>query len=101
MHEKASGEIDPSRGLDDRRDLPHRPDMQTKLATLKAAAAVGDWPEALRIAARFPRLGDDAPAIQRAHEAAWHPAFFRQLGRDPDALVRSGIEALRRRYGLA
>ena len=75
--------------------------MDTKLATLKAAAAAGDWPEALRIAARFPQLGDDAPAIKRAHEAAWHPAFFRQLGRDPDELVLAGIEALRRRYRLA
>ena len=29
----------------------------TKLDTLKAAAAAGDWQRAVAIAARFPRLG--------------------------------------------
>ena len=42
--------------------------MQTKLAKLKAAAFANDWPLALRIAARFPRLGDDATAIRRAND---------------------------------
>lgn len=74
--------------------------MATKLACLKQAAA-GDWPLALRIAARFPRLGDDAPAIKRAHEClAGNGRLYRQLGMCPEALVAGGIAALRRRYRL-
>jgi len=74
--------------------------MQTKLSKLKDAATRGDWATALRIAAKFPQLGEHAAAIKRAHEAGHSPAFYRQLGRDPDALVAAGIAALRDRYGL-
>ena len=73
---------------------------QTKIAQLRAMAAAGDWPAALRLAAKFPRLGEHGPAIKRAHEAIAHPAFWRHIGKDPEALVLAGIEALRERYGL-
>lgn len=75
--------------------------LPSKISLLRAAAAANDWRAALRIAARFDRLGDEGPAIKRAHEVlAGRGDFFRQIGRDPDALVRAGIEALRKRYGL-
>lgn len=74
--------------------------METKLSKLKACAAADDWAGALRIAAKFPRLGDHKPAIVRAHECLVNPAFYRQLGRDPEACVKDGITALRVRYGL-
>ena len=74
--------------------------METKISKLKAAAASGDWAEALRIAARFPRLGEHGPTIIRAHEAAHTPDFYRQLGRDPETLIAAGIEALKERYRL-
>lgn len=83
-----------------RGDLGHRRGMQTKLDKLKAAAAAGRWDDALAIAAKFPRLGEHAAAIKRAHEALHSPGFFRQIGRDPDMLVQIGIDALRERYGL-
>jgi len=73
----------------------------TKLSQLKAAAAAGDWPGALRIAARFPNLGAHRDAILRAHNALLRPDFYRQIGRDPDAAVAAGIAALRARYQLA
>ncbi|MCA1776057.1 MAG: hypothetical protein LC676_10740 [Loktanella sp.] len=72
----------------------------TKLSKLKAAAAAGDWPLALRIAARFPQLGDHKEAIVRAHEAHANARFYRQLGKDPDALIAEGIDALKTRYDL-
>jgi hypothetical protein len=74
--------------------------MRCKLDKLRDAAAAGDWAGALRIAARFPRLGEHATAITRAHQAMWNPAWSRQLGRDPAADVEAGIEALRERYRL-
>ena len=72
----------------------------TKIAKLRDAADRGDWREALRIAARFPELGDERAAIVRAHEAAWRPGFYRQLGKNPEALVAAGIAALKARYRL-
>lgn len=76
--------------------------IPTKLSKLKAAAAAGDWNEALRIAARFPRLGEHKVAILRAHEVAnGHGArTYAQLGHDPDVLIADGIEALTDRYNL-
>ena len=72
----------------------------TKLDSLKAAAERNDWRAALAIAARFPDIGDHAAAIKRAHEAAWHPEFARQLGKDPNALIAAGIAALKQRYKI-
>lgn len=74
--------------------------METKLSKLKAAASAGDWQGALRIAARFPQLGDHKADIKRAHEAYENAGFYRQLGRDPDALIAAGIAALQDRYSL-
>ena len=74
--------------------------METKLSKLKGAAAEGDWPRALRIAARFPRLGEHKADIVRAHEAIVNPSFYRQLGRDPEACINVGIAALRARYRI-
>lgn len=74
--------------------------MRTKLDKLKAAWAAGDTAEALRIAAWFPGLGEAGPAILRAHKAQWNPAFYRQIGCDPDELVRAGLTALAERYRL-
>lgn len=72
----------------------------TKLSKLKACYAAGDLVGALRVAARFPQLGDEKEAITRAWAAVGNPAFYRELGQDPDALFRLGIDALRRRYAL-
>ena len=74
--------------------------METKLEKLKSCAAMGDWPSALRIAVRFPRLGADKVRIERGWEAIARPAFMRQIGKDPDALVADGIAALKSRYSL-
>lgn len=75
--------------------------METKISKLRAAAASGDWTLALRIAVRFPDLGDHSAAIVRAHEAGHNPRFYRSLGKDPAALIEAGIIALKDRYKLA
>lgn len=74
--------------------------MATKLAQLKTAAASGDWREALRIAARFPQLGEHKRAIVTAHECLAHPGFYSQLGKDEAALIEAGKAALRDRYDI-
>jgi len=69
-----------------------------KIDQLHAYMAAGDWPRALALAARFPRLGPHRDAIVRGHEALVHPRFYAQVGRDPLAAVTAGIAALRARY---
>ncbi|MDQ5902726.1 MAG: hypothetical protein QG672_312, partial [Pseudomonadota bacterium] len=51
--------------------------METKLQTLKNAAAAGEWQKAFAIAARFPRLGAHRNAILDAHSAYTNPRFLR------------------------
>jgi hypothetical protein len=72
--------------------------METKLAQLRALMAAGDWPGALRMAARFQRLGQHKADIERGWAALQRPEFYRELGRDPEALVAAGIRALQERY---
>lgn len=73
--------------------------VPSKIAQLRSAMRAGNWELALRLAARFPRLGDDKKAILRAHEAYSNPSFYQQLGLDPEALKTQGMRALLMRYG--
>lgn len=70
-----------------------------KLDTLLALMRAERWTEALAYAAKFPDLGEWDAAIRRGHQAGWAPDFYRQIGRDPAAMVQAGITALRARYG--
>lgn len=74
--------------------------MQTKLQTLKDAAAAGDWQKAFAIAARFPRLGAHRAAVLDAHSAYTNPRFLTQIGRSVDACIDAGKSALIAAYGL-
>ena len=67
---------------------------------LQDAADAGDWTKALAIASKFQELGDHRAAITRAHECITRPDFYKQLGRDPEACIAAGIEALKERYEL-
>lgn len=74
-------------------------EQPTKISILREHMAAGRWREAIRLAARFPRLGEERGAILDAHGAYTHPRFFRQIGRDPETLIAAGRGALVRRYG--
>ena len=70
-----------------------------KVQELERSVAKEDWPNALRIAAKFRLSGEERTAIQRGYEALRCPDFYRSIGMDPDALYQAGIQALRRRWG--
>lgn len=72
--------------------------METKLSQLIAMMNAGHWDEALKFAGKFPSLGEEKRAITRAREALIRPEFFRALGRDVDAIIAEGREALIRKY---
>jgi hypothetical protein len=65
---------------------------QTKLSKVQAAMAAGDWPRAFSIASKFARLGPQRAAIMRA-QARLSPGLYRQLGRDPAAIIEAGKAA--------
>lgn len=79
----------------------HSNPPETKLARLKTALAKGDSVGALRIAARFPQLGDEKEPITRAWAAYNNPDFYRSIGQNPLALIDAGIDAIKRRYNLS
>jgi hypothetical protein len=72
--------------------------MERKIDKLREAMDSNDWKTALGIAARFPRLGTQREAIQLGWSALTNPGFYRQIGKDPDALVHAGVRALKERY---
>lgn len=74
--------------------------METKLSKVKAAMALGDWEQALKLAAKFPILGAHKLAITKAADAIKHPRFYQQTGRDIPALIEAGKTALIEKYGL-
>lgn len=74
--------------------------MQTKLSILQAAFEAGNFKKAVAIAARFPELGKERNAILDAHTAFTNPRWVVGLGKDVDACIAAGVEALRTRYGF-
>jgi hypothetical protein len=64
----------------------------TKLSQVKAFLESGDTTSALRMAAKFPRLGDHKERITRAYAA---------MGWDVAAVVADGIVAIRERFDIA
>jgi hypothetical protein len=73
-----------------------KPDTAEQVRQLLRA---GKLREAVCFAARFPQLGKQRDRILSAREAFNRPEFQRELGRDPEALIRDGVEALREKYG--
>jgi hypothetical protein len=76
----------------------HVSEPPKKIEILRGLMARGDWQGALRLAAKFPRLGEHKARIERGWEAIQRPDFYRQIGRNPDALIADGIAALKERY---
>lgn len=72
----------------------------TKLAKLEGFMIDGDFRAALRLANSFPQLGEHKKEITTAWSALNNPDFYREIGRDPEALVAAGIAAIRARYNL-
>lgn len=57
-----------------------------------------DWPEALCLACRLRSLGPQDAIIRSAWSAHRNPDFYREIGKDPEALLRAAIPALVARF---
>jgi hypothetical protein len=61
-------------------------------------ASSRDGARAFSIASKFARLGPQRAAIMRAQAARLSPGLYRQLGRDPAAIIEAGKAAMRERF---
>ena len=77
-----------------------KPLPPTKLSQIRDALAAGDEITAVRIASKFPRLGDEAAAITRGWMAHTRPDFVRELGRSPTEDFAAAVAAIKSKYGL-
>jgi hypothetical protein len=72
--------------------------MDRKIDKLIALMKAGEWHAAIKFAAKFPRLENERDAILSASSALLSPSLYRGMGKDVDAIVAHGIDALQRRY---
>lgn len=72
--------------------------MDTKTAQIIRALEAGDNRKALSLASRFFDRSDDTMLFKQAQGAANNPRFYRQIGKDPDAIVDAAINRLRARF---
>ncbi len=68
--------------------------METKISILRTHMQNGDWPKAIAIAAKFPRLGQHRNAILDAQLAITNPNFILGIKKDPAQLIEAGKKAL-------
>jgi hypothetical protein len=73
-------------------------DSHSKLARVREAMASNDWKRAIRLAARFPALGEHGPVIRRANDAINNPRLYKQLGHDLEEIRMKAIAALKQRF---
>ena len=73
---------------------------KSKAEILREKARSGDWDGAFRIAASFQDLGAERNAILDARTALTNPRWIKQFGRDPDAVVQAGKNAMIARYKI-
>ncbi len=70
----------------------------TKSDKIKAALISGDKVRAISIASKFFDRSEDTRLYQQAQSAANNPAFYRQIGKDPEAIVDAAVAALSQRF---
>lgn len=72
--------------------------METKLSAVKKQMALNNWQEAIRLAAKFPQLGEHRAAILDANLAYTNPRFMMQIKKDLNALKENGRLSLINRF---
>jgi hypothetical protein len=74
--------------------------MNCKTDQIRAAWHAGDRIGALRIAARFFDRSIDTKVFKRGRDAYNNPDFYRQLGKNPEQIVRDALNVLGKRFNL-
>lgn len=74
--------------------------MQTKISIIRELWTKGDKISALKIAAKFPQLGEEKRDITTAWAAVTNPSFYKQINKDPEDLIETGLDAMQEKYKL-
>jgi hypothetical protein len=74
--------------------------MNCKTDQVRAAWSAGDRIGALRIAARFFDRSIDTRTFKRGMAAYNNPDLYRQLGKEPEQIVRDALDVLAKRFNL-
>lgn len=72
--------------------------MEKKIDVLSVLMKQGQWVEAIKFAAKFPRLGKQRNPILTASAAILSPDFYTSMGKDVDLLIADGVAALKERF---
>lgn len=70
----------------------------TKSDKIKAALISGDKVRAISIASKFFDRSEDTRLYQQAQAAIGNPGFYRQIGKDPEAIMDAAVAALSQRF---
>lgn len=74
--------------------------MKTKMSLLRELALQNDWESAIKLVAKFPRLGKERDDILSADMALKHPSFCIAIKKDPEQLIKLGVQAIKSKYNL-
>ena len=72
--------------------------MENKSDKIRAALANGDTRKAISLASKFFDRSDETQLYKQAQAAIGNPGFYRQIGKDPEAIVDAAVAALSQRF---
>lgn len=72
--------------------------MEKKIDALSTLMKQGQWVEAIKFAAKFPRLGKQRNRILSASSAILSPDFYISMGKRPEIIIADGVAALKERF---
>jgi hypothetical protein len=72
--------------------------MQSKTNTIREAIAAGDTRRAVSIASKFHDRSEDTKLFKTAQDCYTNPAFMRQVGKDPAAIIAQARARLMERF---
>jgi hypothetical protein len=70
--------------------------MQAKRDLIKQALMNNDYKKAISIASKF--QGKDMNEIKDAQLAFSNPSFYRQIGKNPDAVIENAIKVMQVKF---
>ena len=70
--------------------------MQAKRDLIKQALMNNDFKKAISIASKF--QGKDMNEIKDAQLAFSNPSFYRQIGKNPDAVIENAIKVMQVKF---
>lgn len=73
--------------------------IESKTSKIKNHIEAGDYKKAISIASKFFDKSDRTKLYKQAQSAINNPSFYRQIGKDPDAIINEAIKTLSLEYG--